>query len=85
MVPSTPHSQRWHVMCLAFLCKSSKSGVGSGSPVFGIGAASSVLDEYRSSLHPELVQALFFAKEHQHLLSILSLNPDEVLLQIFGS
>lgn len=41
----------------------SESGAGLGSSVFGVGAGSRVLDEYRSALRPELVEALFCAKD----------------------
>ncbi|ONK60155.1 uncharacterized protein A4U43_C08F14970 [Asparagus officinalis] len=51
-----------------------------GSSVFGIGTGSRVLDEYRSSLRPETVEALFCAKDWLQYLPTMTEAPSSTTI-----
>jgi hypothetical protein len=61
------------------------SMVSSGSSIFSAGTASHMLDDYRSSLRPEIVEALVCAKDWLQYSSASTEAPSSALVKPEGS
>ncbi|KAM0938025.1 putative transcription factor/ chromatin remodeling BED-type(Zn) family [Dioscorea sansibarensis] len=55
---------------------------GPGCSIFGAGTGSKVLDEYRSSLRPQIVEALFCAKDWLQFLPAMTESPSTAVIKM---
>ncbi|XP_039137371.1 zinc finger BED domain-containing protein RICESLEEPER 1-like [Dioscorea cayenensis subsp. rotundata] len=58
------------------------SMVGPGCSIFGAGTGNKVLDEYRSSLRPQIVEALFCAKDWLQFFPAMTESPSTAVVKM---